>query len=48
MSEYFDAIIFIDRREAKVFHFSATDDVKVVFMHTAAQRRHHQSCRTPD
>src|ERR1022692_3112637 len=43
MSEYFDAIIFIDRREAKVFHFNATDDVKLVFMHTAAPRRHHQA-----
>lgn len=43
MSEYFDAIVFIDRREAKVFHFSALDDVKLVIMHTSARRRHHQA-----
>jgi stalled ribosome rescue protein Dom34 len=43
MSEYFDAIIFIDRREAKLFHFSAKDEMKLVFMHTAAQRVHHQA-----
>jgi stalled ribosome rescue protein Dom34 len=41
MSEYNDAIIFIDRREAKVFHFSAKDEVKLLFTHTAAQRKHH-------
>ena len=43
MSEHFDAIIFIDRREAKVFLFSATSDIKLVLMHTSAQRRHHQA-----
>ncbi len=26
MSEYLDAIVFIDRCEAKVFHFRAADD----------------------
>lgn len=43
MSEYFDAILFIDRREAKLFHFSAGDEVKLVFMHTSAQSKHHQT-----
>jgi hypothetical protein len=43
MSEYPDAVIFIDRRQAKLFHFSATDDIKLVFMHTSAKRRHHQA-----
>jgi stalled ribosome rescue protein Dom34 len=41
MSEYFDAIVFIDRREAKVFHFGARDDVKLAFTHASAQRPHH-------
>jgi len=35
MSEYFDAIVFIDRREAKVFHFNAREDVNLVFTHHA-------------
>jgi stalled ribosome rescue protein Dom34 len=35
MSEYFDAVIFIDRREAKVFHLSATDEAKLKFERTA-------------
>jgi stalled ribosome rescue protein Dom34 len=43
MCEYLDAIIFIDRGHAKAFHVSATDDVKLVFEHTSAQRRHHQA-----
>jgi stalled ribosome rescue protein Dom34 len=43
MSEYLDAIIFIDRRQAKVFHVSATDQVKLVLEHTSAHRRHHQA-----
>jgi stalled ribosome rescue protein Dom34 len=43
MSEYFDAVIFVDRRQAKLFHFNATDDVKLVFMHTSAKRRHHRA-----
>jgi stalled ribosome rescue protein Dom34 len=42
MSEYFDAIIWIDRHKAKVFHFSASEDVKLVIEHTSAQRRHHE------
>jgi stalled ribosome rescue protein Dom34 len=41
MSEYYDAMIFIDRREAKVFHLSADERVKLEFLHTSAQRRHH-------
>jgi stalled ribosome rescue protein Dom34 len=43
MSEYLDAVIFIDRHLAKVFHVSATDDVKLLIEHTSAQRRHHQA-----
>ena len=43
MSEYLDAIIFIDRHLAKVFHVGATDDVKLLIEHTSAQRRHHQA-----
>ena len=43
MSEFFDAVIFIDRREAKVFHFSAKDDLKLFLLHTSAKRRHHQA-----
>jgi hypothetical protein len=42
MSEFLDAIIFIDRRQAKVFHVSRTDEVKLVFEHTSAQ---YQACR---
>jgi stalled ribosome rescue protein Dom34 len=41
MSEYFDAIVWIDREEAKVFHCSAAGDVKLVLKHTSAKRRHH-------
>jgi stalled ribosome rescue protein Dom34 len=43
MSEYVDAIIFIDRHLAKVFHVSATDEVKCLIEHTSAKRRHHQA-----
>ena len=43
MSEYLDVIIFIDRKEAKLFHISADDQLKHVFTHTSAQRRHHQA-----
>ena len=43
MSEFIDAIIFIDRHLAKVFHVSATDDVKLLIEHTSARRRHHQA-----
>jgi len=43
MSEYHDVIIFVDRHEAKVFHVSAKDEMKLVFTHTSAQRRHHQA-----
>jgi stalled ribosome rescue protein Dom34 len=43
MSEYLDAIIYIDRHQAKVFHVSATDEVKLVFEHTSAQRQHHRA-----
>lgn len=43
MSEYDDAIVFIDRSEAKVFHFNAIDEVKLVFTHGQAQRKHHEA-----
>jgi stalled ribosome rescue protein Dom34 len=43
MSEYLEVVIFIDRREAKVFHISAKDEMKLVLTHTSAQRRHHQA-----
>jgi hypothetical protein len=43
MSEYFDAIVFVDRHEAKVFHFNARDDVKLVVTHTSARRPHHEA-----
>ncbi len=43
MSTHLDAIIFIDRQEAKVFHISATEEIILAFTHTAAQRRHHQA-----
>jgi stalled ribosome rescue protein Dom34 len=43
MSEYLNAIIFIDRRLAKIFHVSAAEEVKLVIEHTSAQRRHHRA-----
>jgi stalled ribosome rescue protein Dom34 len=43
MSNHVDCVIFIDRRQAKVFQFNAQDDVKLVYLHTSAQRRHHQA-----
>jgi len=43
MSEYNDAIVFIDRRLAKVFHFSAHDEVKLVFNHISAHRPNHSA-----
>jgi stalled ribosome rescue protein Dom34 len=43
MSEYLDAIIFIDRHLAKIFHVSDTDDIEFSIEHTSAQRRHHQA-----
>jgi stalled ribosome rescue protein Dom34 len=43
MSEYLDVIIFIDRKEAKVFHISDNDEIKNVFTHTSAQRIHHRA-----
>ncbi len=39
MSEYLDAIIFIDRHLAKVFHVSATDDLR--WRPSTADRRHY-------
>lgn len=43
MSQFVDAIFWIDRREAKVFHFTATEAVNLLIIHTSAQRRHHQA-----
>jgi len=43
MSEYRDVIVFIDRQEAKVFHITAKNEMKLVFTHIAAQRRHHRA-----
>ena len=43
MSQYVDAIVWIDRREAKVFHFTEAEAVKLLIIHTSAQRRHHQA-----
>jgi stalled ribosome rescue protein Dom34 len=44
MSKYWDAIVWIDRSEAKVFHVSATEDSKIVAnSHTSTQRLHHQA-----
>jgi stalled ribosome rescue protein Dom34 len=43
MSEYSDAIVFIDRHEAKVFNFNARDEVKLVFTHASARRKHHEA-----
>jgi len=43
MSEFVDAIIWIGRREAKVFHVSETEQIKLVIMHTSAKRRHHRA-----
>jgi hypothetical protein len=45
MSEYSDAIVFIDRHEAKVFHFNARDDVRLAFTHTSASRPHHEGAQ---
>ena len=43
MSNHVDSVIFIGHRQAKVFHFNAQDEVKLVYLHTSAQRRHHQA-----
>jgi hypothetical protein len=43
MSQYVNAIVWIDRREAKIFHFTATEAVKLLIVHTSALRRHHQA-----
>jgi stalled ribosome rescue protein Dom34 len=43
MSQYVDAIVWIDRREAKVFHFTEAKAVKLLMIHASAERRHHQA-----
>ena len=43
MSEFVDAIIWIDRREAKVFQVSETEQVKLVITHGSATRRGHRA-----
>ena len=43
MSQHHEVIVFIDRREAKVFHVSPNEEGKLVFTHTSAQRQHHRA-----
>ena len=44
MSKYWDAIVWIDRGEAKVFHLGADEDDKiVVHSHTSTQQLHRQT-----
>lgn len=44
MSEHYHAIVFIDHREAKIFHFSATEvDGVVVHSHGSGQHLHHKA-----
>jgi stalled ribosome rescue protein Dom34 len=43
MSEYLGVIIFIDRKEATVFHVSAKEEIKHAFTHTSARRPRHQA-----
>ena len=41
MSEHYHAIVWVDHRDAKIFHFDATDVERVV-VHTNATGRHLQ------
>jgi stalled ribosome rescue protein Dom34 len=43
MSDFVDAIIWIDRREAKVFQVSDAEHVKLVITHTSAKRQGHRA-----
>jgi stalled ribosome rescue protein Dom34 len=47
MSEHFHAIVWIDHREAKIFHFNATDvDRAVLHSHLTGQHLHHKANTT--
>ena len=44
MSEHYHAIVWIDHREAKIFHFSDTDvDKVVVHSHGSNSHLHHKA-----
>jgi stalled ribosome rescue protein Dom34 len=44
MSDHYHAIVWIDHREAKIFHFSAAEvDRVVVHSHSAGQHLHHKA-----
>lgn len=44
MTEHFHAIVWIDHREAKIFHFNSTDVSKVVVpSHKGGQHLHHKA-----
>jgi stalled ribosome rescue protein Dom34 len=44
MSEHYHAIVWIDHREARIFHFSATAvDRVVVHSHISGQHLHHKA-----
>jgi stalled ribosome rescue protein Dom34 len=47
MSDHFHAIVWIDHREAKIFHFSDTDIERVVVhSHLSGQHLHHKANTT--
>jgi stalled ribosome rescue protein Dom34 len=47
MSEHYHAIVWIDHREAKIFHFNATDvDQVVLHSHLTGQHLHHKANTT--
>jgi len=47
MSEHYHAIVWIDHREAKIFHFNATDvDRAVLHSHATGQHLHHKANTT--
>ena len=47
MSEHYHAIVWIDHREAKIFHFNATDvDRVVLHSHITGQHLHHKANTT--
>jgi stalled ribosome rescue protein Dom34 len=47
MSDHYHAIVWIDHREARIFHFSATDVERlVVHSHATGQHLHHKANST--
>jgi len=47
MTEHYHAIVWIDHREAKIFHFSATDVDKVMIpSHATGHHQHHKANTT--